>query len=246
VVNTSTGAVAQRIDYDAYGRVVQDTEPGFQPFGFAGGITDGHTGLVRFGARDYDAVSGRWTAKDPIGFEGGSSNLYAYALQDPVNLLDADGMQSVVGDFFRGSGSYFRGYYRAGRHFARRIGLLGRCERSQVLAEDQFLISAFRALNTPWGREFAVEAAKSYVQKNPARVAGRTAAGIGVGAAATTLAAPALGPGARVIGPSLTITAVYGDVRYAVEHGRMALEDLLSAALGGQVSITGGGSCICR
>jgi hypothetical protein len=29
---------------------------------------------VRFGARDYDAVTGRWTAKDPIGFGGGTTN----------------------------------------------------------------------------------------------------------------------------------------------------------------------------
>jgi RHS repeat-associated protein len=28
-------------------------------------------GLVRFGARDYDASTGRWTAKDPIRFDGG-------------------------------------------------------------------------------------------------------------------------------------------------------------------------------
>jgi len=78
----STGAVAQRLDYDEYGVVIQDTNPGFQPFGFAGGITDTHTGLVRFGARDYDPVSGRWTSKDPILFAGGSFNLWCYALND--------------------------------------------------------------------------------------------------------------------------------------------------------------------
>jgi len=56
-------SVAQRIDYDAWGIVTLDTSPGFQPFGFAGGLQDGATGLVRFGARDYDpggrAVGGR-------------------------------------------------------------------------------------------------------------------------------------------------------------------------------------------
>ncbi len=67
VVNTATGAVVQRIDYDEFGNVTQDTNPGFQPFGFAGGIYDIDTGLVRFGARDYDAETGRWTAKDPKG-----------------------------------------------------------------------------------------------------------------------------------------------------------------------------------
>ena len=41
------------MDYDAFGRVLADTAPGFQPFGFAGGLYDHDTGLVRFGARDY-------------------------------------------------------------------------------------------------------------------------------------------------------------------------------------------------
>ena len=58
VVNAASGAVVQRIDYDEFGQVVQDTNPGFQPFGFAGGLYDRDTGLVRFGARDYDAKVG--------------------------------------------------------------------------------------------------------------------------------------------------------------------------------------------
>src|SRR5690606_36479589 len=31
-INTSTGAVVQRMDYDEFGRIIQDTNPGFQPF----------------------------------------------------------------------------------------------------------------------------------------------------------------------------------------------------------------------
>ena len=59
IVNTSTGAVVQRMEYDAFGVVVTDTAPGFQPFGFAGGLYDRDTGLVRFGVRDYDPRRGR-------------------------------------------------------------------------------------------------------------------------------------------------------------------------------------------
>jgi len=91
VVNASTGAVAQRIDYDAFGVVTLDTNPGFQPFGFAGGIYDADTGLVRFGARDYDAEVGRWTAKDPIRFTGRAPNRFGYVINDPVNYLDPSG-----------------------------------------------------------------------------------------------------------------------------------------------------------
>ena len=88
--------ITQRIDYDEFGNITQDASPGFQPFGFAGGIYDQHTELVRFGARDYDAQTGRWTAKDPIGFGGGDTNLYGYVLGDPVNWVDPLGLETVV------------------------------------------------------------------------------------------------------------------------------------------------------
>jgi RHS repeat-associated protein len=89
------GTVAQRLDYDEYGRVVLDTNPGFQPFGFVGGLYDSDTGLVRFGVRDYDAETGRWTTKDPSGFAGGA-NLYRYASGDPVNVVDVNGRNPVA------------------------------------------------------------------------------------------------------------------------------------------------------
>ncbi len=36
IVDASTATVAQRIDYDDFGNVILDTNPSFQPFGFAG------------------------------------------------------------------------------------------------------------------------------------------------------------------------------------------------------------------
>jgi RHS repeat-associated protein len=92
VVNASTGAVAQQLTYDEYGRITQDTNPGFQPFGYAGGIHDNDTGLVHFGAREYDPQTGTWTSQDPIGFSGGDTNLYAYVANDPINNIDPTGL----------------------------------------------------------------------------------------------------------------------------------------------------------
>ncbi len=92
VVDTSSGAVAQRMDYDAWGNVTNDTNPGFQPFGFAGGLYDRDTGFVRFGARDYDPSIGRWLRKEPLRFRAGK-NFYIYAFNDPVNLFDPTGRQ---------------------------------------------------------------------------------------------------------------------------------------------------------
>lgn len=91
----SSGAaptIMQRIDYDAWGKVLADSSPGFQPFGFAGGLYDADTGLVRFGARDYDAGRGRWTSRDPIGLGGGDADLYRYVGNDPVNFVDPMGL----------------------------------------------------------------------------------------------------------------------------------------------------------
>jgi len=69
-----------------------DSNPGFQPFGYAGGLYDRDTGLVRFGARDYDAKIGRWTAKDPIGFGGGDASLYNYVNGNPITRIDPLGL----------------------------------------------------------------------------------------------------------------------------------------------------------
>jgi RHS repeat-associated protein len=88
---------AQALEYDDFGNVTRDTSPGFQPFGFAGGLYDVDTGLVRFGARDYDPTIGRWTSKDPIGFEGGL-NFYAYCDNDPVNCADPTGNEPIQVD----------------------------------------------------------------------------------------------------------------------------------------------------
>jgi RHS repeat-associated protein len=85
------------MNYDAWGNVLEDTNPGFQPFGFAGGIQDSHTGLVRFGARDYDPFVGKWTLKDPIRFEGKDTNIYGYVGNNPVFFTDPFGEEAQIG-----------------------------------------------------------------------------------------------------------------------------------------------------
>ena len=50
VVADASGNVVKRIDYDSFGNIIDDTDPSFEvPFGFAGGLHDQDTGLVRFG-----------------------------------------------------------------------------------------------------------------------------------------------------------------------------------------------------
>jgi RHS repeat-associated protein len=75
--------------------VVKDGNPYLRsPLGFAGGLHDGDTGLVRFGWRDYDPDTGRFTAQDPIGNAGGDPDWYGYCLDDPVNGRDPEGLDT--------------------------------------------------------------------------------------------------------------------------------------------------------
>lgn len=95
VINVDSAKASDRLleaRYSAFGipTVVSGSLSAI-PFGFAGGLYDADTGLVRFGARDYDPRFGRWTHKDPTLFDGEQSNLYVYVENDPVNFVDLAG-----------------------------------------------------------------------------------------------------------------------------------------------------------
>ncbi len=97
-VTDGAGNVIKRVDYDSFGNILADTNSAFTiPFGFAGGLHDPDTGLIRFGYRDYDPDTGRWTSKDPIGFAGGDTDLFGYVRNDPVNLIDPTGEFGISG-----------------------------------------------------------------------------------------------------------------------------------------------------
>lgn len=92
IVNSSSGEIVEKMNHDEFGKILVDSKPGIVPFGFAGGLYDSTTKLVRFGARDYDPETGRWTNKDPIRFDAKDTNLYGYVFIDPVNKIDPSGL----------------------------------------------------------------------------------------------------------------------------------------------------------
>ncbi len=110
VIKVSDGNVMQRLDYDAFGNVSVDTNPGYTPFGYAGGLYEYRTDLTHFGARDYLPEAGRWTAEDPIGFLSGDFNDYAYVSNDPVNFVDPTGLEPCGSIASRDHVRYFKSF----------------------------------------------------------------------------------------------------------------------------------------
>ncbi len=105
VIDEATGTVVKTLRYDAFGRMLSDSNPAFVlPIGFAGGIQDPTTRLVRFGLRDYEPASGRWTARDPIFLAGGQMNLYEYVGSSPVRFRDPMGLLCIGASGFLGIG----------------------------------------------------------------------------------------------------------------------------------------------
>jgi RHS repeat-associated protein len=94
MVTDNTGAVVARFDYDAWGNLLAssfDNVPGGVPYGFVGALGvrfDAATGLYYMRHRWYDPSLQRFLSRDPIGH----SDLYLYAGNNPVNLVDPIGL----------------------------------------------------------------------------------------------------------------------------------------------------------
>jgi RHS repeat-associated protein len=88
------GNVRARYSYDPYGRKTKVSGDVDADFGFAGMFWSSEASLALTRFRAYDPNLGRWLSRDPFkraeAKEG--PNLYAYVLNDPVNLIDPSGL----------------------------------------------------------------------------------------------------------------------------------------------------------
>ena len=93
------GSLLARMDYSPFGQLIAQykfTQTGDDtltrlPFGFSTKYTDKETGLLYYGFRYYDPVTGRWRSEDPIG-ELGGLNLHGFVGNDGMNRMDYIGM----------------------------------------------------------------------------------------------------------------------------------------------------------
>ena len=98
-----TGQLIRRMDYDPFGNLILcETFTGdstdldsFLTHGFSTKPADPDTGLLYYGFRWYDAVTGRWLSVDPIE-EMGGLNIYSYAHNNGPNLFDILGCAAFV------------------------------------------------------------------------------------------------------------------------------------------------------
>ncbi len=104
-MDDSTGAVVERYAYTPYGEVtVLDPDysadaDGISDIGnthfYTGRERDPETGLQLNRNRYYAPHLGRWLTRDPIGYEGRSSNLYDYVRSSPIGWVDPQGLQYI-------------------------------------------------------------------------------------------------------------------------------------------------------
>ncbi len=94
-VTDSTATVRARYDYDPYGQREKLSGNLSCDFGFTGHFTHQASGLVLTLYRAYDAETGRWISRDPIG-ENGGINLYGYVAASPVNMWDPLGLEASL------------------------------------------------------------------------------------------------------------------------------------------------------
>jgi len=92
LVDGSSGEVKAAYEYDPYGQILRATGDYAKenPFRFSTKWQDA-TGLHYYGLRYYNADTGRFQNRDPIGEQGGL-NLYAFVGNDPINQWDVLGM----------------------------------------------------------------------------------------------------------------------------------------------------------
>lgn len=88
----ASGNAADTYSYDPYGNTRASTGGVANPFQYTGGYHD-PDGLYHYGARYYDTALGRFTQQDPTAQE---ANLYAYAMNDPINRVDPTGQFSFT------------------------------------------------------------------------------------------------------------------------------------------------------
>jgi len=94
LADADTGQITGEYTYSPFGRLVSALGPDAtaNPFRFSSKYHDAETGNYYYGFRYYSPELGRWTARDPIG-ENGGLHLYTFLFNNPLNGVDWLGLK---------------------------------------------------------------------------------------------------------------------------------------------------------
>ena len=91
-LSDSTGAIQTQYTYEPFGKTAASGPSNGNTSQYTGRENDG-TGLYYYRARYYSPALQRFISEDPIGFDGGDVNLFAYVANQPTMVTDPFGLQ---------------------------------------------------------------------------------------------------------------------------------------------------------
>ena len=98
------------------------------PYRFNGKELDAETGLYYYGARYYTPEVGIWLSVDPLADKYPSISSFAYCLNNPVKLIDPNGMEVEI------SGDAQKDYYKQVKAGAKALGISVKMDKNGVLS----------------------------------------------------------------------------------------------------------------
>ena len=88
----ANGLIVNSREYSTFGELLSETNPADgDRLAFTGREFEASLETLNFRARIYDPRVGRFLAEDPLAYSGQDANLYRYAANAPINLLDPTG-----------------------------------------------------------------------------------------------------------------------------------------------------------
>ena len=93
-----TGARVAKYRYDAFGNILEASGAQAQNNPYRFSTKEAVGGLYYYGFRFYSPGLGRWINRDPLK-EAGGMNVYAFCANDPIGLIDPDGLTPTQAEY---------------------------------------------------------------------------------------------------------------------------------------------------